>query len=134
MRKRYQVALGVTIALAWAFSLWETQKSYGRAKNYTTGQNLADTSRALQAFKYNVGRCPTSAEGPGALLKQPENVGNWKGPYIRSEQLQDAWGHQFIYRQPARMRPVPYELFSAGPDGIPGDGDDIFPDEKLFAK
>ena len=77
--------------------------------------------------KYN-GRYPTTNEGLYVLLRKPEGVDNWSGPYLPMEQLPlDGWGNEFIYIYPPKYGTGVFDLYSIGRDGIDnhGNGDDI---------
>jgi general secretion pathway protein G len=44
--------------------------------------------------------------------------------YVRKYEL-DPWGNEYIYTFPGQRNPGRFDLYSAGPDGIPGTEDDI---------
>jgi len=82
--------------------------------------NLNVLGIALDLFKKDCGRYPTTAEGLSALVKDPQIKG-WKGPYI--EKLKnDPWKHQFMYSLVGEN----VFLYSTGLDGIDGSKDDVF--------
>jgi general secretion pathway protein G len=81
---------------------------------------------ALDTFRLDVGRYPTSQEGLDALRERPSGVDRWDGPYLKKEIPKDPWGNVYIYRSPGEKEP--YEMFSYGADGVAGgagDGADI---------
>ena len=81
---------------------------------------------ALDTFRLDVGRYPTSQEGLEALRQRPSGVERWDGPYLKKDVPRDPWGNLYIYRSPGDNEP--YELESYGADGIAGgsgDGADI---------
>ena len=81
---------------------------------------------ALDTFRLDVGRYPTSQEGLEALRQRPSGVARWDGPYLKKDVPRDPWGNLYIYRSPGDIDP--YELESYGADGIAGgsgDGADI---------
>lgn len=82
---------------------------------------LKDIGTALEAYRLDNGRYPP------ALSALAKNRG--AGPYLGAKMLIDPWGHPFIYR-PDPGSPGKFVLFSAGPDGIAGTSDDIYPDDK----
>ncbi len=47
-----------------------------------------------------------------------------KRRYVR-ELRPDPWGNQYSYKPPTDILLADYEIFSAGPDGIPGNEDDV---------
>lgn len=80
----------------------------------------------LEAFKLQVGRFPTTAEGLEALFKSPSDAeGKWQGPYIESMKVPiDPWGQPYRYQYPAARSSRPYDIWSLGPDRVPS-ADDI---------
>lgn len=85
-----------------------------------TTQNLWVLRTALECFRRDCGRYPTTAEGLRALVRQPPQTPSWKGPYI--ELLKpDPWRHPYVYQC---TNGVP-RLVSQGPDGRGGTADDI---------
>jgi len=48
--------------------------------------------KALDAFRLDVGRYPSSAEGLPALMSKPANAANWNGPYLTNDIPLDPWG------------------------------------------
>ena len=45
-------------------------------------------------------------------------------PRLMEDMPKDAYGSVYVYRYPGRRNPASYDLFSAGPDRIPDNGDD----------
>lgn len=79
---------------------------------------------ALMAYRLNIGRYPTTAEGLAALRTAPSGVGDrWKGPYIEQDAI-DPWMNPYQYRYPGTRNPDKYDIWSLGPDGVES-GDDI---------
>ncbi|MEW6299499.1 MAG: type II secretion system major pseudopilin GspG [Thermodesulfobacteriota bacterium] len=77
---------------------------------------------ALDTFRLDVGRYPTTQEGLEALRQRPSGVERWDGPYLKKEVPRDPWGNPYVYRSPGEQEP--YELFSYGADGVAGGGED----------
>ncbi len=73
---------------------------------------------ALDAFRLDVGRYPTTQEGLQVLWKDPGNIKKWDGPYLPKPIKEDPWGHPYIYKCPGEHGP--YDLYSLGADGKPG--------------
>ena len=78
---------------------------------------------ALQLYEIDCGKYPSTEEGLGGL-KQSSSKG-WKGPYIHTKTFNDPWGNPYQYRYPGTHNTDDYDLFSYGPDGQEGGGDDI---------
>jgi general secretion pathway protein G len=73
---------------------------------------------ALDQFKLDVGRYPTSQEGLQALQQSPGNAPGWEGPYLKKDVPRDPWGSPYQYRSPGEHGE--YDLTSLGSDGAPG--------------
>jgi len=73
---------------------------------------------ALDTFRLDVGRYPTTQEGLEALRTQPGGVEKWDGPYLKKEVPLDPWGKPYAYRSPGEHGP--YDILSYGADGVPG--------------
>ena len=79
-------------------------------------------STALDTFRLDVGRYPTSQEGLEALRSQPGGIERWDGPYLKKDVPTDPWGKPYIYKSPGDHGP--FDIQSYGADGAPGgDGD-----------
>ena len=79
-------------------------------------------SQALQIYRLNVGRYPTTEQGLNALLEKPSNARRWRGPYTEEAKLRDPWGEEIQYELISGKK---YKLTSLGPGGVLGDEDDI---------
>jgi general secretion pathway protein G len=97
----------------------------GRARSDTARLQLDQLSTALDLFRVDVKRLPTTEEGLQALLIEPSGIEGWRGPYLRKAQaIVDPWGRTFIYRRPGEHGE--YDLSSLGADGRPGGtGEDL---------
>lgn len=81
---------------------------------------------ALDQFRLDVGRYPSTAEGLAALRDEVSGIENWNGPYIRKELPKDPWGKDFVYTSPGEHDE--YDIVSLGSDhtaGGEGDARDI---------
>jgi general secretion pathway protein G len=79
--------------------------------------------KALDQYRIDVGRYPSTAQGLTALVARPEGEGRWGGPYLAKAVPLDPWGRPYQYRAPAEDGE--YELSSLGRDGrAGGTGDD----------
>lgn len=83
----------------------------------------ANISVALDLFELDNGRYPATEEGLSSLRTKPSSDINWKGPYLKREP-RDPWGNPYVYRSPGEYNPD-YDLYSYGPDGKEGGGDDV---------
>jgi general secretion pathway protein G len=77
---------------------------------------------ALDTFRLDVGRYPTTEEGLQALRQKPGGLERWDGPYLKKELPLDPWSKPYNYKSPGDHGP--YDITSYGADGVPGgDGD-----------
>lgn len=94
----------------------------GRSEVQVARAQIAAMVDALDQFRLDVGRYPTSAEGLAALSQPLPGEPRWRGPYLRKAAPNDPWGSQYQYRAPGER--AEYDLFSLGKDRRPGgDGD-----------
>ena len=83
-------------------------------------------STALDIFEQDTGAYPTTEQGLLALIKAPEEVPGWRGPYLKADAVPtDPWGGEYVYKAPGDHEPLPYDLASYGRDGKEGGGDDV---------
>ena len=80
--------------------------------------------KALDTYRLDVGRYPTTEEGMAALLVAPDSgAAKWNGPYLKKALPPDPWGHPFQYRAPGTKSE--FEIVSLGRDGqLGGSGED----------
>jgi general secretion pathway protein G len=97
----------------------------GRARSDTAQLQIDQLTTALDLFRIDVGRLPTTDEGLNALLEAPAGAGKWRGPYLKKrDAIVDPWGKPFGYRRPGERGE--YDLVSFGADGRKGGtGEDL---------
>ena len=79
---------------------------------------------ALQAYRLDVGRYPSSEEGLAALMRPPAEVSAyWNGPYLEDELPDDPWRAPYRYRHPVDNLQG-FALWSLGADSKEG-GDGV---------
>ncbi len=92
------------------------------AKSFVT--SVIDTP--LMAYRTTTGTFPTTEQGLKALIVAPEGVSGWRGPYLQQTEVpKDPWGTEYHYAYPGTHRSGSYDAWSAGPNKIDGDADDI---------
>ncbi|MEJ1968865.1 MAG: type II secretion system major pseudopilin GspG [Rhizomicrobium sp.] len=96
---------------------------FASAKISTAHAQVESFSSALDLYKLDIGRYPTSQEGLAALKTKPATADNWNGPYVKpTTSLNDPWGHPYTYASPGRHGE--FDLSSNGPEGETSNGAD----------
>jgi len=91
----------------------------GRAKTDTAKLQIKELTTALNLYRIDVGRVPSTDEGIGSLLQAPPGAERWAGPYLsRKSAVLDPWGRPYRYAAPGEQGE--YDLVSLGADGRPG--------------
>jgi general secretion pathway protein G len=90
----------------------------GKGKQSAAKAQVELLGQALDHFRLDVGRHPTTQEGLNALVINP-GVEKWDGPYLKKEMPQDPWGKSYHYQSPG-THGGDYDLFSYGRDGAAG--------------
>ncbi len=109
----------VILGLLTAFATPSVLKYLDRAKTDAAKAQIMNIATILDLYRLEMGRYPSQAEGLEALVKPPDGVGHWNGPYVRQlDVLTDPWGQIFGYRMPGEHGP--YDLYSFGADRKPG--------------
>lgn len=89
----------------------------GKGKVSAAKAQVELLGQALDQFRLDTGRYPTTAEGLNALLTDP-GVPNWDGPYLKKAVPNDPWGRPYSYQAPGSHGD--YDISSLGADGAPG--------------
>lgn len=97
------------------------------AKVTAAKTQISQLEVALDSFEIDLGRYPTTVEGLRALVQKPTTDSEgWKQPYLQRQEIpKDPWGNDYIYKYPGQYNEFGYDLYSNGPDGKQGGGDDI---------
>jgi general secretion pathway protein G len=74
--------------------------------------------KALDTYRLDVGRYPTTEQGLNALLQRPQNEAKWNGPYLQKAVPFDPWGKPYQYKSPGDHGE--FDVWSFGKDGQPG--------------
>ena len=90
----------------------------GTAKLKAAKAQVEMFGTALDTFRLDVGRYPTSEEGLKALREKPSGAERWDGPYLPKEIPSDPWGRPYVYQSPGNHGE--YDLMSYGADGVEG--------------
>lgn len=96
-----------------------------KARVKTTETAVATVSNALDMYKVDNSRYPSTAQGLEALTTPPADAKNYpEGGYIKGGYPTDGWENELQYVAPGSDG-RPYDLFSLGADGeMGGEGQD----------
>lgn len=95
----------------------------GGAKTKTAAIQIKDLEQALEMYKLDVGRFPSTSEGLVALVTKPAGSTGWNGPYLKSDVPLDPWNREYLYKYPGERAEL--DIFSYGQNGTPGgEGED----------
>ncbi len=88
-------------------------------------QDIRSFETALNLFRMDNFKYPTTEQGLRALVEQPNDptIRNWKrGGYLSGGVRKDPWGNEYQYVNPG-SRGGDYDLFTYGADGQEGGED-----------
>ena len=95
----------------------------GTAKEAAARSQIELFVAALDAYRLDNGRYPTTEQGLEALRREPlsePRPRNWRGPYLRKEIPLDPWDNPYVYRSPGIASGMGFDLLSYGADGREG--------------
>jgi general secretion pathway protein G len=90
----------------------------GQSKQAAARVQIELLGSALDQFKLDPGRYPTTQESLQALQANPGNLSGWEGPYLKKDIPRDPWGSAYQYKSPGDHGD--YDLWSYGSDNSPG--------------
>lgn len=93
----------------------------GRSEQAVAKSQVEAFSRALSAYRIDVGHYPSTEQGLQALVAAPSGLsspGKWNGPYLEKPVPLDPWGRPYVYSKLSES--AEFDLLSHGKDGQPG--------------
>ena len=91
----------------------------GQSKQAIAKAQIEVFGTALDAYRLDNGTYPTTAQGLGALVVNP-NLPNWNGPYLKKREVPlDPWDRPYKYLCCPGQHDD-YDLWTEGADGMPG--------------
>lgn len=94
-----------------------------RSERATAKAQIDALSKALQAYRIDMGQFPSTERGLRVLVESPGDA-RWRGPYLSGPVPADPWGAPYHYRAPGGGG-RDYDLISWGRDRVAGgSGDD----------
>lgn len=112
------VVLGIIALLAGIVGP-QVMKHMGASKTKAAKVQVEDLSAALDMYKLDVGKYPTSEQGLQSLVEKPADSNNWNGPYLRKSKVpQDPWMQDYHYVYPGEHGK--FDLYTLGADNKEG--------------
>jgi general secretion pathway protein G len=90
----------------------------GKSQTRVAAAQIDALEKALEQFRLDVDRFPTTEEGLASLQVAPGDAPGWLGPYLKKQVPDDPWGRPFMYQEPGEHGEI--DLYSYGKDGRPG--------------
>jgi general secretion pathway protein G len=113
------VLIGIVLGIVGGNFIGRGEKAKADAAKIEIGQ----IGQALDLYKLEIGRYPSTQEGLQALIQAPAGASNWNGPYWKKSTIpKDPWGNEYKYASPGQNGP--YDILSYGADGKEG-GDGV---------
>ncbi len=94
------------------------------AASTTAAVKISQLESALEFYRMDNFKYPPTLDG---LMSKPPEAKNFpKGGYLRkADALMDPWDAKFNYVNPGAKNPHSVDISSSGPDGVPGNEDDV---------
>lgn len=120
------IIIGILVAMVVPRLAGRSEQARVAAAKADIESNIA---LALDLYELDNGHYPTTEQGLISLVTQPTSAPeptNWNGPYLKKKKVpNDPWGRAYIYTCPGIHNQDDYDLYSYGPNGVEGGGDDI---------
>ena len=88
------------------------------SKNKAARTQIEMISGALDTYRLDMSRYPSTEQGLTALFEKPSDAtqaARWRGPYLKKRVDKDPWGNSYVYKAPGER--AEFELSSLGADG-----------------
>lgn len=90
----------------------------GKSNGKIARAQIDALDKALDQYRLDVGRYPSTEQGLSVLVSKPPNVEKWDGPYLKKDVPPDPWSRPYGYK--ALGGRSGYEITSLGLDGEAG--------------
>lgn len=99
-----------------------------KARVTTARTQIKQLESALEFYRIDNGRYPTSEQGLQALVEKPTSAPeprHWRREgYLKGGAVPlDPWGEAYQYTEPGSHNPYSFDLWSLGADSAPGGSD-----------
>ncbi len=93
-----------------------------KARRNTAVGQIAQLETALDTYRLDMGKYPTTDQGLRALRVDPGDESKWSGPYLKKAVPADPWDNPYGYESPSQYGD--YGIWSMAADGaLGGDGE-----------
>lgn len=111
-----EVLAGALVVVGFLYWMSQPPRHTRPGKVRAVKVELSAFRSALEGFRFDVGRYPTSGEGLDALIECPTGLsGRWHGPYLNKIPA-DPWAHAYVYSSPGSPG-HPFTVTCNAPDG-----------------
>ena len=117
------LVLGIIAVLAGS-AIYLLVGNVDAAKEQRVDSDIQAISMQLRTYEMLNYRRPSTAQGLQALVTEPSGdpkPRRWK--QLMAEVPLDPWGNEYVYRNPGKMNPKGFDLYSLGPDGVESEDD-----------
>jgi general secretion pathway protein G len=90
----------------------------GKSEIKVAQAQIVAFEKALDTYRLDIGRYPSTEQGLTALMQRPQNEPKWNGPYLQKAIPLDPWGKPYQYKSPGERGE--FDIWSFGKDGQPG--------------
>lgn len=96
----------------------------GESKTKAARLQIEELSSALDMYRLDVGRYPSTDEGLNSLVEAPGTAKVWNGPYLRKKKMPlDPWNNPYHYAAPGQHGK--FDVYTLGADNTEGgEGED----------
>ena len=114
------------IILLLGAAVFKMKPALGQAKMARAQADIQSLQIPLTSYEALGGNLPTTSQGLKAIVEKPTSEPRPRMWSPGMESLpKDPWNHDYFYEQPGKHNPKGYDLYSAGPDGVPNTDDDL---------
>jgi general secretion pathway protein G len=121
-----EIMLVVTIiAILLGTAIYKLAGNVEYARHTAVASDIQGINTQLKLYESMNGFFPTTEQGLGALVTQPDSEPRPTRWYqLYTEMPKDPWHNNYVYRCPGTKNPTGFDLYSAGKDRTPDTQDD----------
>ncbi len=102
----------------------QVMKHLGESKTKTARVQIEDLAAAMDMYRLDNGRYPSTEQGLLALVEKPGDAEYWNGPYLRKNKIpKDPWNKDYQFAAPGEHGK--FDIYTLGLDAKQGgEGED----------